>query len=146
MMGIVYKLTCTNEACKYCATMHEGGGMYYFDVVQKIEEEVLTEERNAPEEIVELLKSGHHLNSVTSFLCPVCREFRSNSSFVIREKLLDSLTKTAVEYKMHYLDGKPKCPKCDSELIYIENLKSPETKCPKCGHPSMQIKRIGSFD
>ena len=113
---------------------------------QQIEEEVLTEERNAPEEIVELLKSGHHLNSITSFLCPVCREFRSNSSFVIREKLLDSPNKTAGEYKIHYLDNKPKCSKCDSELIYIENPKSSETKCPKCGQPSMKIKRIGSFD
>ena len=145
-MGMSYKLTCTNEECKYCATLLEGGGMYYFDVVKSIEEEILNGKREAPKEIVELVMSGNHFNGVASYLCPACREFISDCSFYIREKIHNSPDDTDGGYKMHYLDGKPKCPKCNSELVYIENPKSPKTKCPKCGHSSMQARIFSFFD
>lgn len=146
MMGMRYKLTCTNEECKYCATLLQGGGIYYFDVVKSIEEEILNGKRAAPEKIVELVRLGNHFNSVASYLCPVCREFRSDCSFFIREKIHNSPSVMNDVYKMHYLDGKPKCPKCNSELVYIENPKSQKTNCPKCGHSSMQTKVVSFFD
>lgn len=144
-MGSIYKIHCTNKKCGYSVELREGVGFTLFAKNHHLEDQI-KESRNASKEILRLLDSGEHLSSVTSYICPTCKEWVNNNEPFIFEALHVSPYGTIRKYKLHYLNGKPKCEKCGEELIHIQNVLSGKNSCPKCGLNSMEGRQIGFYD
>lgn len=65
------------------------------------------------------------------YLCQQCREFQNNEADYL-EKITEPYLNEFC-YEISFPFGKPGCKKCNSELIYINELEcSKEIKCPKC--------------
>lgn len=144
-MGSVFKVHCTNKQCRYNVELIEGEGFYLFSKTCSLEKRI-KENRNASEDVLRLLDAGEHLSSGTSYICPHCKEWVTNVEPFIREVLHVSPYGTIREYKMHYLFGNPKCEKCGTELIHIQNVLSGKNKCPKCGLTTMIGRKVGTYD
>ena len=144
-MRWIYKIRCKNKQCGYCVELREGVGMFLFARNRNLEEQV-KESRNASSEILRLVDSGKHIESVTSYECPTCKEWLSIDEPFVFEELHISPYGTIREYQLHYLYDKPKCKKCNSELIHIQNVLSGKNTCPKCGLKSMEGRRLGLYD
>ena len=85
-MGRIYYMTCRNKACGYRVEIREGSGMGLFRQKKNLEEKILKDEIEVPEEIKNLLKSGCELNNVATYLCPACREWQVENEPYILER------------------------------------------------------------
>ena len=145
-MGIFYYMTCRNKACRYSVELREGPGMLLFAREKTLEREIMNGEREAPDEIKNLLKSGHELDMVGNYLCPTCQEWK-----VVRHPYILELIKVSphganIDYKVHFLNGNPKCEKCGGELEFIIRPRSGKNRCPKCGTDNMRVSHLGYYD
>ena len=111
-----------------------------------MEKEIINGQKEAPKEIVDLLASGHKLNCVANYLCPTCHEWQFGDYPYVLEKIHVSPYGTIREYKVHYLDGNPKCKKCGTDLTFILNPCSGKNLCPKCGSDNMRVSGSGFYD
>ena len=145
-MGKIFHMTCRNKACRYRVELREGEGMRLFAWVKSLERDILSGKEAAPEEIINLLKNGNELECVATYLCPSCHEWQVGTFPYVLEKIRVSPYGTIREYKVHYLNGKPKCEKCGAELEYILNPRSGKNKCPKCGTDNMRVSHFGHYD
>lgn len=145
-MGRIFNMTCRNKACRYHVELREGPGMILFAWVKTLERDILSGDEEASDEIKELLQSGHELDCVATYLCPVCHEWQVGCFPYILEKICVSPYGTIREYKVHYLNGKPQCEKCGTELEYILNPRSSKNRCPKCGSDNMKASHFGFYD
>ena len=145
-MGSFYYMTCRNKACRYRVELREGPGMYLFAREKTLEKEILNGEIEASDEIKNLLNSGRKLNIVASYLCPTCREWQVENYPYILELIKVSPYGTIREYKVHFLNGKPKCKTCGGELDFILNPRSGKNRCPKCGTDNMRVSHFGYYD
>ena len=145
-MGIIYNVTCSNKACRYHMSIREGAGMGSFRNIRIMEQRILNGEEDAPDTIKMLLQAGKHFNCNTTYLCPLCQEWINNNVPFIFEATHISPFGTIREYRLHYLNGKPQCSKCGTELIHIQNPRSSKTPCPKCGTDHMISRGTGYFD
>ncbi len=143
-MGLVYQVTC--RKCGYQITIYEGPGAIDYARDIFLEEKILNGDVEVPEDILRLLRSGYHLQSWTTYLCPVCKKWVIKRDIYIRELIQVSPYGTIREYKMHYLHGVPRCEDCNTELINILNHRSSKAKCPKCGSDYKKISQIGRTD
>lgn len=145
-MGILFSVACRNKECKWHKVLREGPGMSSFADTCRLERSILSGEKEAPEDIKELLNKGYHLDCVKTFLCPKCKEWVNNRDPYIYEPIHVSPYGTVREYKMHYVYGHPKCDVCGTELVHILKPRSSKNKCPKCGQDNMRAKNIGYYD
>ena len=143
-MGIFYYVTCRN--CGYQKEVREGPGMIGFARIYTLEKKFKDGEIDAPDDFKRLLDLGYHLRSKATYLCPKCKKWVVKDDIYIRELLHVSPYGTIREYKMHYLNGVPKCDDCNTELIDILNPRSSKTKCPKCGCNNMKSSHTGYID
>lgn len=120
--------------------------MLKFVETKKLEKAILSGERPAPAEIVELLREGKRLSCVTTCLCPACKEFQTNDEPYIFEAIHVSPYGTIREYRLHFINGKPKCETCGTELIHVLAPRSSKTRCPKCGTDHMRTGGEGFYD
>ena len=145
-MGSFYHMTCRNKACRYSVELREGPGMYLFARQRAIEKEILDGKKEASDEIKNLLKSGCKLNIVANYLCPACQEWQVDNFPYILELIKVSPYGTIRDYKVHFLNGKPRCKKCGGELVFILNPRSGKNQCPKCGTDNMRFSGFGYYD
>lgn len=145
-MGTFYRLTCKNKDCRYSVELREGVGWTLFARDKNLQSEILNGEEDASDEIKDLLKNGYEIMSVTTFLCPVCKEYQINIDPFIFEPIHVSPYGTLREYKLHFVYGDPECEKCGTKLIHILNPRSPKNKCPKCGISEMKYGGAGYYD
>ena len=145
-MGRFYYMTCRNKECRYRIELREGPGMFLFAREKTLEEAILNGEREAPDEFKNLLKSGHRLDIVGNYLCPRCQEWKVENYPYILELIKASPYGTIRDYKVHFLNGNPKCEKCGGELEFIIRPRSGKNRCPKCGTDNMIASRFGYYD
>lgn len=145
-MGRIYSMTCRNRACRYHVELREGPGMRLFAWIKTLQRDILSGKEEAPEEIKDLLKSGHELDCVATYLCPTCQEWQVGYFPYILERTKVSPYGTVREYRVHFLDGNPKCEKCETELEFILNPRSSKNRCPKCGEDNMMSSHFGYYD
>ncbi len=145
-MGCIFSITCRNKACRYHAELREGPGMKLFALERNLEKDILSGKEEASDEIKALLKSGSKVRYVATYLCPTCKEWQVGHFPYILELIKVSPYGTIREYKVHYLNGKPKCKKCDAELEFILNPRSSKNRCPKCGTDNMRFSSVGYYD
>ena len=145
-MGELFVITCRNKECKYSVRVLEGPGMILFSEIKTLEQDILSGKEEASEEILNLLRDGNELECVSTYLCPKCHEWQGGRFPYVLEKKSVSPNGTILEYKIHYLNGTPKCKKCNTELEFVLNPKSGKNKCPKCGADNMQVDQLGYYD
>lgn len=145
-MGSIFHMTCRNKACRYSVKLREDEGMRLFAWIKTLERDILSGKEAAPEEIKNLLKDGYGLECVATYLCPTCHEWQVGRFPYVLEKIRVSPYGTIRKYNVHYLDGKPKCEECGTELEFILNPRSGKNKCPKCGTDNMRVSQFGFYD
>lgn len=145
-MGRIYSMTCRNKSCRYHVELREGPGMILFARTKTLERNILNGDEEAPDEIKELLKTGHELECVATYLCPTCQEWQVGRFPYVFEPIIVSPYGTIREYKVHYLDGNPHCENCGTELEFILNPRSGKNWCPKCGTDNMKVGHFGFYD
>ena len=145
-MGEIYSITCRSKACGYHVELRKGSGMGLFREMRHLEKDIISGETEAPEDIKELLRAGRRMECVTTYICPVCREWKTYNSPYIFEATHVSPYGTIKDYRLHYLYGKPKCDKCGTELIFLLNPLSGKNKCPKCGEGGLRARISGNYD
>ena len=145
-MGLIYSVTCRNKACRYSVELRDGPGMRLFAWIKTMEGDIKNGKKEASKGIVDLLNNGHDLDCVATYSCPTCHEWQVGWFPYVLEKTHVSPYGTIREYKVHYLDGIPKCEKCSSELTFILNPRSGKNRCPKCGTDNMRVSRYGFYD
>ena len=145
-MGLIYSLTCKNKDCRYSVQLREGPGFTLFARDKRLQEAILSGEEIVSDEIKALLEKGLDVDSVTTLLCPCCKEYQINREPYVFEPIHVSPYGTIREYKIHFIYGDPCCEKCHTKLIYILNPRSPKNKCPKCGIGEMRYSNTGCYD
>ena len=141
-MGRIFRVTCRNKECRYSVELREGPGFVLFRRVKDLEQDIKCGKVEVPKTIAALLETGHEVNCVATYLCPVCREWQVGYEPYVFEIVKASPYGTIREYKVHHISGIPKCEKCGAELSFVLNPRSSKTPCPKCGTENM---KIGSF-
>lgn len=126
--------------------LREDPGMRLFARTKTLEDHIKSGREEAPQEIVDLLDTGHEIDCVATFLCPTCQEWQTKNDPYILEKIRVSPYGTIREYKVHFINEKPKCEKCGTVLTFILNPRSSKNKCPKCGTENMKVGSIGFYD
>ena len=145
-MGQFIELKCSNTACQYHVKYCKGPGRIGFAQAKTLERDIMAGKKDAPDEIKELLSSGHKLDCVRTFLCSSCREWQVIKDPFIIEKVQSPLSNTTKDGKMHFLNGKPKCEKCGTELVLVTDPISSKKQCPKCGKGNMTVTDCGCYD
>ena len=145
-MGLVFSLTCKNKECRYSVQLREGPGFRLFSRDKNLEKAILSGEENVSDEIKTLLEKGLKVDSVTTLLCPCCKEYQICREPYIFEPIHVSPYGTIREYKIHFIYGDPCCEKCTTKLIHILNPRSSKNKCPKCGIAEMRYSKTGCYD
>ena len=145
-MGRYYHIICQNKACGYDFEAREGPGMFLFRRIREMEDDIRSGNRDASKEIIDLLKTGHEIDCVVTYLCPTCREWTTKRDPYILGKIHVSPFGTIRKYKVHYINEPPKCEKCGTELRFILNPRSSKNRCPKCGSNNMRIGSCGFYD
>lgn len=140
-MGVINSITC--KKCKYHAETREGGGFFLFAQLKRTEKALLNGEIQC-DEALECLQSGGELANVAAYLCPDCKEFKTSNQIFCLTNIKESPFGT-YRYDVLFPFGKPKCEICDSELVYIQNIRSSKVKCPKCGG-ELNAKIKGYYD
>ncbi|AVM42207.1 hypothetical protein [Fastidiosipila sanguinis] len=144
-MGSVYYLKCSNKSCQYQFSLAEGYSMMEFSKKMDLQEDILAGNIYAPEKIKELLKSGHHLSTYATFLCPICKEWKSRKLLYVIETAISPDEDKIFDIKgIHFLDPIPKCGRCKTELKLLLDPLSSDNCCPKCETGVMNI--IGGMD
>lgn len=100
-MGRIYSMTCRNKSCRYHVELREGPGMILFARTKTLERNILNGDEEAPDEIKELLKTGHELECVATYLCPTCQEWQVGRFPYVFEPIIVSPYGTIREYKVH---------------------------------------------
>ncbi len=129
-MGTKYSVTCKNKNCKYHVELREGPGMIGFANMMRFRDQILSGEFSNPS-VAEKLKNGARIHTRGIYLCPKCKEFKSNDTYFLLENFTESPYGT-IRYDVTFPFDKPVCDVCDSELVYIKNIRSSKVKCPKC--------------
>ncbi len=130
-MGIINSVTCKNKQCRYHIELREGPGMIGFAHMKQFEKSIVEGNVNNPD-VKERLEKGAKMETRGIYLCPCCKEFKNDDTYFLIENITESPFGT-IRYDVRFPFGKPICEKCNSELIYIENIRSSKVKCPKCG-------------
>ena len=145
-MGRIFTVKCRNKMCRYRKKLYEGPGAYIGAMTYQLEKKIRSGERDAPEEIKNLLKKGFDLQSVAVYFCPKCKEWINKDDPYIYEPIHISPYGTVREYKMHYVFGTPVCDECGTELVHLFNPRSSKNRCPKCGMDNLIVKQTGFYD
>ena len=145
-MGLIYSLTCKNKDCRYSVQLSEGPGFTLFARDNRLQEAILSGEEIVSDEIKALLEKGLKVHSVTTLLCPCCKEYQIYREPYIFEPIHVSPYGTIREYKIRFIYGEPCCEKCNTKLIHILNPRSSKNKCPKCGVGEMRYSGTGCYD
>ncbi len=145
-MGKIFSLTCKNKECSYSVQLREGPGFSLFARDKDLEKSILSGEEKVTDEIKALLEKGLNVNSVTTLLCPCCKEYQICMDPYIFEPIHESPSGTIKDYKIHFIYGDPCCEKCNTKLIHILNPRSSKNKCPKCGIGEMRYSETGFYD
>lgn len=122
-----------------------GVGFSLFRKSRLLEDE-LKSDRNADDKILELLDKGSHINYRAVYVCPHCREWVEYDNPYIFDPIRVTPLGTVREYKLRYLQEKPVCKECGSDLYHIYNPLSTNNPCPKCGADNMNAKYVGNWD
>lgn len=130
-MGIINRVTCKNKNCHYSLELYEGPGMKLFAYLKETEKKVLSREIDLQELKEKLLKGGK-LMIRGIYLCPSCQKFLNDNSIYLMENITYSPFGT-LRYDISFPFGTPVCKDCNTELVYIDNVRSSKVKCPKCG-------------
>ena len=141
-MGLINSVTCKNKNCRYHAELYEGPGMIGFAKMLRYRDAILSGEIKN-EDVKKRLQNGAEINTRAAYLCPDCRKFLNDNTYYLKENFVKSPFGT-VRY-VSFPFGKPVCPDCGAELIYIDNIRSGKVKCPKCGG-DLKAKHIGYVD
>ena len=145
-MGRIYSMTCRNKACRYHVDLREGPGMILFARTKTLECNILSGDEEAPDEIKCLLESGNELECVATYLCPTCQEWQVGHFPYVLELINVLPYGTIRDYKVHFVNGEPKCEKCNTVLKFILNPRSSKNRCPKCGTDNMKVGNFGFYD
>lgn len=140
-MGEINHIRC--KQCGYKTFTRSGPGFTLFRKLKTTEEALLNGEIEN-QEALNCLKSEGKLCVVAAYLCPVCKEFCTSDQMYFITNLKYSMYGT-LHYDVVFPFGKPKCSVCDTELIYIKNIRSSKVKCPKCGG-ELAAKLSGYYD
>ncbi len=140
-MASIYNVECTNNACQYQFSVTVGSTMMGFSKKMDLQEDILAGNIYAPEKIKELLKSGHYLSTKATFLCPICKEWKSRNILHVIETTISSDEDKIFDIKeIHFLEPIPKCGRCKTELKIIADPTSDDNCCPKCETGNMKAK------
>ncbi len=145
-MGVLFSVTCRNKECRYRIEIREGAGMVLSKKAYNYERDILSGKEKASDEIISLLKAGHKIHFVATYLCPTCREWQTGYYPYIFEPVVTSPNGTIRDYKVHFLNGEPKCEKCGTKLVFLLNPRSSKNCCPKCEEANMTTKFMGWYD
>lgn len=129
-MGVINSVKCKNKDCGYQASLREGPGMLGFAYMMTFRKQILSGEISNPT-IAEKFKNGAKIMTRGIFLCPACKEFKNDNTYYLLENITYS-PYGKKQYDVTFPFGKPSCDVCNSELMYIKNVRSPKIKCPKC--------------
>ena len=146
IMGTFYHITCRNRDCRYSTVVREGPGMILFAWIKTMEADIKGGKRAAPADIKALLDAGHELECVATYLCPACKEWKTEDYPYVLEKTQVSPYGTIREYKVHYLREHPRCKTCGTDLEFILNPRSSKNCCPLCGTSDMKVGSWGCYD
>lgn len=130
-MGIINSVTCTNKECRYHAELYQGPGMGLFRNMKNFEKHILSGESDYPD-IKERIENGARIGVRGIYLCPNCKEFQNSNVFYLVDNITVSPYGT-VRCEIKFPFEKPICEKCNSEMVYVNNVRSSKVKCPKCG-------------
>jgi len=142
-MGEIYSITCKNKSCRYHKELRYGPGMMTFAKMKMFERAVIEDEVEN-KDAAERLKRGARIQTQGIYLCPKCQEIMNHRQYYLKEYLFTTPYGTE-RYDISFPFGKPQCPQCDTELIYIRNVLSSKVKCPKCGG-DFSARAIGNYD
>lgn len=142
-MGTIYTVTCKNKRCRYHVELWEGPGMFSFSKMKDFERSIINGEVNISD-VKERIENGAEIDTRGIYLCPSCKEFTDSHVYFLRENITESPYGT-IRYDISFPFEKPLCEKCNSELIFIKNIRSSKIKCPKCGE-NLSSRLWGYFD
>lgn len=142
-MGRINSITCKNKDCKYHVELFEGTGMIGYSKMEHFRESIVS--GDIPNPIVaKKIMDGAEIRTGGIYLCPKCKEFKTHSAYFLVENLSRSPFGT-LRYDVTFPFETPVCDLCNSELIYIDNIRSSKVKCPKCGS-ELHTRAAGLWD
>lgn len=140
-MASIYNVACTNKSCQYQFRLAVGSSMMEFAKEMDLQKDIIAGNIYAPEKIKELLKSGYHLSTDATFLCPICKEWKSRKLlYVIETTISPDEDKTFDIKEIHFIDPIPKCGRCKTELKIITDPTLDDNCCPKCETGNMKAE------
>ncbi|MGN0606977.1 MAG: hypothetical protein ACI4JM_10685 [Oscillospiraceae bacterium] len=128
-MGEINQVRC--KKCGYFSKTRSGPGFSLFQEISRTKEAILNGEIEN-DEAFHCLKNGGKLSAVAAYLCPKCKIFTTNNQMYCLTDFTVSPYGT-IHFEVIFPFGKPQCEICNSELLYIQNIRSSKVKCPKCG-------------